>query len=136
VRLIDVGYTAAGFGGSGGCITLQSVDRDALGTKELVDEVLVPRTDVRRDEQGLVLGTVGGSYGGGWQLPYAAIDPRVRAAAPGRTWQSLRYSLNPNNRVVPGDPTRFDHPLNEQGVFKLRSADVYRVVELEPATGA
>ena len=111
-------YTAAGFGGSGGCITLQSVDRDALGTKELVDEVLEPRADVLRDERGLVLGTVGGSYGGGWQLPFASLDERVRAAAPGRTWSSLRYALDPNNRVVPG-AGQFDHPANEQGVFKL-----------------
>jgi dienelactone hydrolase len=75
-------YTAAGFGESGGCITLQSADFDARGTEQLVDAVLEPRTDVMRDADGLVLGTVGGSYGGGGQLVYAAQDDRVRAAAP------------------------------------------------------
>jgi hypothetical protein len=122
---VVLAYTAAGFRDSGGCITLQSVDRDARGTKELVDEVLEPRTDVLRDDRGLVLGTVGGSYGGGWQLPYASVDERVRAAAPGRTWQSLRYALNPNNRVVPGDPTRFAHQLSEQGVFKAEWTSLF-----------
>jgi ABC-2 type transport system ATP-binding protein len=102
---VVLAYTAAGFAGSGGCITLQSIDRDALGTQQLVDQVLDVRTDVLRDADGeLVLGTVGGSYGGGWQLPFAALDDRVQAAAPARTWQSLRYALNPNNRVVPGTP--------------------------------
>ena len=118
-------YTAAGFGGSGGCITLQSIDRDAQGTRALVDAVLEPRSDVLRDGGELVLGTVGGSYGGGWQLPYAALDDRVRASAPGRTWSLLRYSLNPNNRVVPGDPTGFTHALNDQGVFKLQWTSLF-----------
>ena len=119
-------YTAAGFGGSGGCITLQSIDRDARGTQQLVDQVLDVRDDVLRDDDGgLVLGTVGGSYGGGWQLPFAALDDRVKAAAPGRTWQVLRYSLNPNNRVVPGDPTGFSHQLSEQGVFKVQWTSLF-----------
>ncbi|HVM26561.1 MAG TPA: CocE/NonD family hydrolase [Mycobacteriales bacterium] len=123
---VVLAYTAAGFSGSGGCITLQSIDRDAIGTQQLVDEVLDVRDDVLRDADGeLVLGTVGGSYGGGWQLPFAALDERVKAAAPGRTWQSLRYALNPNNRVVPGDATRFAHPLNEQGVFKLQWTSLF-----------
>jgi hypothetical protein len=121
---VVLAYTAAGFGRSGGCITLQSVDRDALGTRQLVDQVLGPRPDVLRDDRGLVLGTVGGSYGGGWQLPYASIDDRVRAAAPGRTWSLLRYSLNPNNRVVPG-AGQFDHGANEQGVFKAQWTSLF-----------
>ncbi|MFP5218217.1 MAG: CocE/NonD family hydrolase C-terminal non-catalytic domain-containing protein [Actinomycetes bacterium] len=122
---VVLAYTAAGFDESGGCITLQSIDRDAVGTTSLVDQVLEPRTDLVRDGGELVLGTVGGSYGGGWQLPYAALDDRVRAAAPGRTWSLLRYSLNPNNRVVPGDPTGFTHALNEQGVFKAQWTSLF-----------
>jgi ABC-2 type transport system ATP-binding protein len=123
---VVLAYTAAGFGGSGGCVTLQSIDFDAQGTRQLVDAVLDVRTDVLRDADGdLVLGTVGGSYGGGWQLPYAALDDRVQAAAPGRTWSLLRYSLNPNNRVVPGDPTGFSHQLNDQGVFKLQWTSLF-----------
>lgn len=119
-------YTAAGFGGSGGCITLQSQDFDAQGTRQLVDAVLQPRTDVLRDTGGqLVLGTVGGSYGGGWQLPYAALDPRVHAAVPSRTWGLLRYSLDPNNLVAPGDPTGFSHALDDQGVFKLEWTSLF-----------
>jgi hypothetical protein len=134
---VVLAYTAAGFGGSGGCVTLQSIDRDALGTRELVDTVLEPRDDVLRDDDGgLVLGTVGGSYGGGWQLPYAALDDRVRAAAPGRTWSLLRYSLNPNNRVTPGDPTGFSHSRSDQGVFKLQWTSLFFALgNAQPAQG-
>jgi ABC-2 type transport system ATP-binding protein len=134
---VVLAYTAAGFGGSGGCITLQSIDRDARGTQQLVDQVLDVRDDVLRDDAGeLVLGTVGGSYGGGWQLPFAALDDRVKAAAPGRTWQLLRYSLNPNNRVVPGDPTGFSHSLSDQGVFKAQWTSLFFALgNAQPALG-
>lgn len=122
---VVLAYTAAGFGTSGGCISLQSVDFDAKSTKQLIDKVLDVRTDVLHDAKGAVVGTVGGSYGGGGQLVLAGIDPRVRAAAPGRTWNLLRYSLNPNNRVVPGDPTGFSHELNDQGVFKAQWSSLF-----------
>ena len=111
-------WTSSGFGESGGCITLQSADWDVKGAMQLVDTLLEPRDDVLRDRRGLVLGTIGGSYGGGIQLPLAAADHRIRATIPGRTWNTLRYSLDPNNYVAPGDATGLDHDANEQGVFK------------------
>ncbi len=122
---VVLAYTAAGFGGSTGCISLQSADFDARSTSELIDTVLEPRDDVLHDELGVVAGTVGGSYGGGGQLVLAGTDERVRAAAPGRTWNSLRYSLDPNNRVAPGDPTGFSHELNAQGVFKAEWSGLF-----------
>ncbi len=111
-------YSASGFGDSGGCVTLQSADYDVPSASQLISTVLGPRPDVLHDRQGVVLGTIGGSYGGGGQLPLAAADPRVRTALLGRTWNDLFYSLDPNNRVVPGDPTGLTHGLNDQGVFK------------------
>lgn len=111
-------WTSSGFGDSGGCITLQSADWDVKGAMQLVDALLEPRDDVLRDRRGLVLGTIGGSYGGGIQLPLAAADPRIRATIPGRTWNTLRYSLDPNNLVAAGDRSGLDHDRHEQGVFK------------------
>jgi len=122
---IVLAYTAAGFGGSTGCISLQSVDFDAKSTSQLITDVLAPRTDVRKDADGPVVGTVGGSYGGGGQLVLAGLDKRVKAAAPGRTWNLLRYSLDPNNRIVPGDPTGFSHELNDQGIFKAQWSSLF-----------
>lgn len=109
-------YTSSGFGDSGGCITLQSADYDVRSVSQLIDAVLEPRNDVRHDKRGVVVGTIGGSYGGGIQLPLAAADRRIRTGVVGRTWNDLVYSLDPNNRVVPGRaPLAHRY---EQGVFK------------------
>jgi hypothetical protein len=46
------------------------------------------------------LGTIGLSYGGGYQLQLMAYDQRVDAMVPNGTWHSLLYSL------LPGDATK------------------------------
>ena len=49
-----------------------------------------------------VVGAIGGSYGGAYQLMLAAADPRVDAIIPGATWHSLAQSLAPNNVIKKG----------------------------------
>jgi ABC-2 type transport system ATP-binding protein len=129
-------YTSSGFGSSGGCITLQSADWDVKSASQLITKVLGPKPYVRHDRRGAVVGTIGGSYGGGIQLPLAAADRRVRTSIVGRSWNDLRYSLDPNNRVVPGDPTGFTHTLNVQGVFKQEWTSLFFASgNSEPASG-
>lgn len=111
-------YTAQGFGASSGCVTLQSRTYDVKDASQLISKVLDPLPEVRHDAHGSVVGMVGGSYGGGIQANLAENDPRIHAISPSRTWNTLQYSLDPNNYVVPGDPTGFTHQLNLQGVFK------------------
>jgi ABC-2 type transport system ATP-binding protein len=111
-------WTSQGFGKSSGCIQLDSFAYDVKDVEQLITKVLQPRRDVKRDRRGLVLGMTGGSYGGGITLNAAAADHRIRAIVAGRTWNDLAYSLDPNNYVVPGDPTGFTHSRNVQGVFK------------------
>ena len=118
-------YTAQGFGASSGCVTLQSRTYDVKDAKQLITKVLDPRKDVLHDANGSVVGMVGGSYGGGIQANVAENDPRIHAISPGRTWNTLQYSLNPNNRIVPGDPTGFTHELNKQGVFKAQWTSLF-----------
>lgn len=129
-------YTSSGFGASGGCITLQSADWDVKAARQLITKVLGPKRYVRHDRRGVVVGTIGGSYGGGIQLPLAAADKRVRATVVGRTWNNLAYSLDPNNRVVPGDPTGFTHTLDLQGVFKQEWTSLFFASgNTQPASG-
>lgn len=139
-------FTAQGFGASSGCIRLDSFDYDVKNGSQLVDQMLVdpayqaggaavaPR--VKRDAKGPVIGVVGGSYGGGFAVNFAAADPRVRAAIPGRTWNSLLYALNPNNLVTAGDPTGFSHQRAAQGVFKQEWTTLFFASgNAEPAQG-
>ncbi len=129
-------YSSSGFGKSGGCVTLQSADYDVKSARQLITKVLEPRKDVRRDRRGVVVGTIGGSYGGGGQLPLAAADKRVRASIVGRSWNNLAYSLDPNNRIVPGDRTGLEHTRNEQGVFKFEWTSLfYALGNAQPAMG-
>ncbi|MCW2608050.1 MAG: hypothetical protein JWO60_2743, partial [Frankiales bacterium] len=118
-------YTAQGFGASSGCVTLQSRTYDVKDARQLITKVLEPRPEVRKDGKGAVVGTVGGSYGGGIQANLAETDARVRVIVPGRTWSSLQYSLDPDNRIVPGDPTGFTQTLSEQGVFKQQWTSLF-----------
>lgn len=129
-------FTSSGFGASGGCVTLQSADHDVKSASQLIDALLEPRADVLRTRRGVVVGTIGGSYGGGIQLPLAAHDKRIRASVVGRTWNNLIYSLDPNNRVVPGDRTGLTHELNDQGVFKQEWTSLfYALGNAQPAQG-
>ena len=111
-------WTSQGFGASSGCIELDSYAYDVKDTEQLVDKILAPNPDVKRDSRGLVLGMTGGSYGGGITLNTASVDHRIRAIVAGRTWNDLAYALDPDNYVTPGDPTGFTHSSNVQGVFK------------------
>lgn len=55
-----------------------------------------PGSGIERD---LVVGALGSSYGGAFQLPLAAIDRRLDAIVPSATWHSLDNSLIPNAAV-------------------------------------
>jgi len=134
---VVLAYTAQGFGHSSGCVTLQSRTYDVKDAQQLITKLLGPRADVLHDSHGPVVGMVGGSYGGGIQANVAENDPRIHAIAPGRTWNTLQYSLDPNNRIVPGDPTGFSHERNAQGVFKFEWTSLFFASgNMNPASGA
>ncbi len=129
-------YSSSGFGASGGCVTLQSADYDVKIATQLISKLLEPKRFVQHDRKGVLVGTIGGSYGGGFQLPLAARDKRIRATIPGRTWGNLAYSLVPNNRIVPGDTTGLSHELNTQGVFKEEWTSLfYALGNAQPSMG-
>ncbi|MFA5786157.1 MAG: CocE/NonD family hydrolase [Actinomycetota bacterium] len=114
---VVLSYDPQGFGGSSSCIGLNSADYDAKNAMHLID-LLAARKDVAKEAPGdPKVGIVGGSYGGGGQGVIAAMDPRVDAIAIGRAWNTLQYSLVPNNWIA--DPAKpWDLAGYEQGVFK------------------
>lgn len=92
-------YSGLGFGGSGCNIELDSPEWDGMAAKDLVD-FLGNRPEVTsKGPDNPVVGTWGGSYGGGFQFALAAADTqgRVDAMIPQITWNDLSYSLAPNN---------------------------------------
>lgn len=47
----------------------------------------------------LRVGTIGYSYGGGFEMPLAALDARIDTIVPNGTWNDLLYSLLPGDGV-------------------------------------
>lgn len=118
---VVLSYSGLGFGGSTCKITLDDPDWDGKAGRQLVSYLggaggiayldaehtqPAPRLDVvvhdRVDNAGTRraidprVGTLGGSYGGGFQFATASIDPRVDTLVPLITWNDLSYSLAPN----------------------------------------
>ncbi|WP_203336171.1 CocE/NonD family hydrolase [Nocardioides limicola] len=106
-------YSGLGFGGSTCKITLDHPDFDGKAASQLVDYLAgddgIAHLDAGLTEPAPTLdvialdgpgdprvGTLGGSYGGGFQFAVASIDPRIDALAPLITWNDLSYSLGPN----------------------------------------
>ncbi len=103
-HLWDAGYAVIsfderGFGASGGASRVMDPDyetRDAIAILDWAEAHL----ELSRDGAGdPYVGTIGGSYGGGFQLLLAAHDARVDALVPGATWYDLMQSLAPNGVI-------------------------------------
>ena len=119
---VVLSYSGLGFGGSGCKITLDDPDWDGKAGRQLVSYLggapgiafldaahtrPAPTLDVvvhdKVDHNGKArthdprVGTLGGSYGGGFQFATAAVDARVDTLVPLITWNDLSYSLAPNN---------------------------------------
>ncbi|MES2424681.1 MAG: CocE/NonD family hydrolase [Pseudomonadota bacterium] len=56
----------------------------------------LPKSGIAKD---LNVGTIGYSYGGGFEMPLAALDARIKTIVPNGTWNDLLYSLLPGNGV-------------------------------------
>lgn len=86
-----------GFGQSGGTVRLfdpRFEGQDLLQILDWAEDAAnIPWVD--KSDGDIVLGAIGGSYGGGYQHTIYALDPnkRIDALAPEITWHDLRYSL-------------------------------------------
>ncbi|HCS28892.1 MAG TPA: hypothetical protein DIW43_15645, partial [Spongiibacteraceae bacterium] len=121
--LRDAGFTVIsidqrGFGQSGGTVRVMDPDFEGLDLIQILDwaernlDYLAWRNEnanafIERPANAtsvaggdnLVVGTIGSSYGGGFQTLLHAVDEkdRIDAMVPDITWHDLRYSLNPGD---------------------------------------
>lgn len=104
---IIVSFSQRGWGESEGKIMVMNSYHEIRDAQAVVDWI------ARQGEQGALpvdvdatgnfkLGLLGGSYGGGFQLPLAAIDSRVDTIVPVGTWNSLEQALLTNGGVKGG----------------------------------
>jgi ABC-2 type transport system ATP-binding protein len=116
---VVLAYTARGFGGSGGQITLDSPDYEVADARQLVSW-LAARPEVLLDGAGDPrVGVTGASYGGALSLLLAAYDSRVDATVPMITWNDLGRAFFPDGAASA------DAAGSTAGVFKRLWAGLF-----------
>ncbi|RJS93750.1 CocE/NonD family hydrolase [Salinisphaera sp. Q1T1-3] len=97
-----ISFDQRGFGESGGHVHIMDPTIEGADIAALLDwaEHEMTHADrlMRRDGH-IVVGGLGLSYGGGFQLTGATLDARFSAIVPTATWHDLCYSLAPENVV-------------------------------------
>lgn len=93
-----------GWGDSGGQARIMDPDREIRDYSAVINWAEANLPVAKRDGRAVV-GAVGGSYGGGFQMPLAKQDARIKAVSPWVTWHDLRYSLAPDEVVRSGHVT-------------------------------
>jgi len=97
---IVVSYDQRGFGDSGGRVQLmdpQKEGRDFINLLDRIDREFEDFILRSADDRSPRVGTLGLSYGGGYQWMAGSIDDRVDAMVPLTTWYDLRFSLQPSD---------------------------------------
>lgn len=143
---IIVSFSQRGWGESEGDIMVMNSYHETRDAQAVIDWI------ARQGKQGnlpvavnenndFTLGLMGGSYGGGFQLPLAAIDPRVDTMVPVGTWNSLEQAILPNGGVKGGwgnllcllSTGRSRHPFLENACLALTAPFIRRADVLEPS---
>lgn len=108
-RLLDAGYGVISFderghGQSGGVITVMDPDREGQNIIRVFDWAEANLDWLLYRDNNLVVGSMGQSYGGGWQLTMNSIDPKHRldALAPRITWYDLTSIVIPGGVIKSG----------------------------------
>jgi ABC-2 type transport system ATP-binding protein len=91
-------FDQRGFGDSGGQANSQDPDIEGRDVQTLLDwaeGIMSPHLAYFKGDP--LIGGIGLSYGGGFQLVGSSIDPRFDALVPAMTWHDLPYSLSPES---------------------------------------
>ena len=93
-----ISYDQRGHGDSGGNVQALDPNIEGKDFKAVLDwaEKNLPHLARYQATKKPVIGTIGRSYGGGFQLMGAGVDDRISAMVPDGTWYDLRYSLDTN----------------------------------------
>lgn len=94
-----ISYDHRGFGGSEGKVKLMHPDYEVEDFSSVIDwaEDNLPRLTYENDD--IVVGGVGESYGGSVQILASMKDPRIDAIVPITTWFDLGEIMAPENHV-------------------------------------
>jgi ABC-2 type transport system ATP-binding protein len=117
----ELTWDPRGFGQSGGVAEVDSPAAEGADVKSMISQVLAGRPEIAVDTGGKdgqpkytndfshhntygqpVVGMTGFSYGGGIEWSTAVDDARVKAMAPGGSWNDLDYSLDPGGVIKLG----------------------------------
>jgi ABC-2 type transport system ATP-binding protein len=143
---IIVSFSHRGWGDSEGEIMVMNSYHETRDAQAVIDWI------ARQGEQGVLpidvddsgnfkLGLLGGSYGGGFQLPLAAIDSRVDTIVPVGTWNSIEQALLTNGGVKGGWGNLFclrstgrpRHPFLRNACLALTAPFIRRTEALDPS---
>ena len=95
-----ISFDQRGFGDSEGDVEIMSVDHEVKDVSAIIDWAEASLPQLARDEDNdIVVGMVGESYGGGAQLLASIFDERIDAIVPITTWHNLAEALAPNGHV-------------------------------------
>ncbi|MEQ1440293.1 CocE/NonD family hydrolase [Fontimonas sp. SYSU GA230001] len=103
----DAGYAVISFdergiADSGGAVRVMDPEYETVDAMAILDWAQA-NLDLATDAGGdPLVGTIGGSYGGGFQLLLAARDARVDAITPSVTWYDLNDALQPGGVLAKG----------------------------------
>ncbi|WP_370263398.1 alpha/beta hydrolase [Limnobacter sp.] len=94
-----ISYDQRGHGDTGGRVTILDPEFEGKDFQTILDwaEANLPNLGYRNKagQPNPVVGTIGRSYGGAFQLIGTGLDERIDAMVPNGTWYDLRYSLAP-----------------------------------------
>lgn len=100
---IVISFDQRGWGGSTGEAQVIDPCYETVDAMAVVDWAL-ENLPVDTSDGDVVLGSIGGSYGGAYQMMLAAMDDRLDAIVPVATWSALADDANP----LLGSPTTVD----------------------------
>ena len=92
-----ISFDQRGFGETTGNITVMDPDVDCRNVSQIIDWAEENLVNLSFEGDDPMIGSVGLSYGGGFQTVCSSVDKRFDAIVPLATWSNLPYSLYANS---------------------------------------